>query len=106
MNLQKTYLLLALLAVQTAGRAATHTVNTLLDETSPDDNLLSLREAIAAAANGDTIDFSVHGTITLSLSGGELLISRNLRIIGPGANILTVSGNNARVFNISAGITA
>ena len=57
----------------------------------------SLRQAIADAAPGDTIDFGVMGTITLT--NGELVITNNLTIKGPGATILTVSGNNAsRVF--------
>src|SRR5262245_54296020 len=45
----------------------------------------SLRGQIAAAASGDTIVFdgSLRGTI--SLTSGELAISRNLTIQGPGA---------------------
>ena len=57
-----------------------------------------LRDAIAAAASGDTITFAVTGTITLA---SELAIDKNLTIQGPGANLLTISGNNAvRVFDI------
>ena len=60
----------------------------------------SLRAAIAAAAPGDTINFSVTGTIMLA---SELAIDKNLTIQGPGANLLTISGNNAvRVFNIGS----
>src|SRR5262249_41242462 len=41
---------------------------------------------------------------TLTLTGGELAINKDLAIIGPGANQLTVSGNNAsRVFDVQAG---
>lgn len=54
----------------------------------------SLRDAIAAAAPGDTIDFDVTGTITLS---STLTIDKNLTISGPGAANLAVSGNNAVV---------
>src|SRR6266550_2142551 len=42
-----------------------------------------LRDAIAKAASGDTITFSVTGTITLT--SGELVINKNLTINGPGA---------------------
>jgi hypothetical protein len=62
----------------------------------------SLRQAVLNAnANpgADEITFNVTGTITLTT--GELLITDKLTILGPGASLLTVSGNNAsRVFNI------
>ena len=64
----------------------------------------SLRQQIAAAASGDTIGFSVTGTITLT--GGELVINKNLTIAGPGAKDLIVSGGNrSRVFNVASGAT-
>ena len=55
----------------------------------------SLREAIAVAVAGDTITFipAVTGTITLTV--GELLINKGITIQGPGAQALTISGNNA-----------
>lgn len=59
----------------------------------------SLRQAISDANLGDTIAFSVSGTIVLS---SELLITKSLTIDGGGD--ITVSGNNAvRVFNIMGG---
>ena len=62
----------------------------------------SLREAIAAAGPGDTIQFAVTGTITLML--GQLQISQDLTITGPGAALLAISGNHAsQVFVISGG---
>ncbi len=77
---------------------ATITVTTL-DDSGPG----SLRQAIADAAPGDTIDFGVTGTITLT--GGELVITNDLTITGPGVTNLTVSGNNAsRVFLINSGV--
>jgi predicted outer membrane repeat protein len=67
----------------------------------------SLRAEIAAAAAGDTIvlDSSLSGQITLT--SGELDITHNLTIQGPGAATLTVSGNNAqRVFHILPSVSA
>src|SRR5690348_10989530 len=61
----------------------------------------SLRDAIAVANSGDTIDFSATGTITL---GSTLTIAKDLTISGPGASSLAISGNNlVRVFYASSG---
>jgi hypothetical protein len=48
----------------------------------------SLRAALASAANGDTINFSVTGTITLN--SAELVIGTNVTINGPGAASLAI----------------
>jgi Dockerin type I domain len=71
----------------------------------------SLRQALLDAnATWDSADvvtfdpalFSTPRTIPLT-TGGELLIAGPVTVAGPGANLLTVSGNNTvRVFNISA----
>lgn len=80
--------------------AATLTVSNTNDSGSG-----SLRAAIAAAAPGDTINFSVTGAITLTT--GELLIDKNLTISGPGASSLTIGGGGAsRVFELALGNTA
>jgi len=64
----------------------------------------SLREAIFLAASGDSINFSPNVTGTITLTSGELAIGKNLTIVGPGAKVLTVSGNNtSRVFHITGG---
>jgi predicted outer membrane repeat protein len=79
--------------------AATLTVSNLNDS-----GVGSLRQTIIDAGSGDTINFGVTGTITLS-SG--LDVTKNLSIIGPGASGIQISGNNAvYVFRIGAGITA
>jgi hypothetical protein len=69
-----------------------------------DNGIGSLRQAIQDAASGDTINFSVTGVITLT--NGELLITKDLTIIGPGVPNLTISGNmNSRIFEISSNVT-
>jgi predicted outer membrane repeat protein len=91
------------------------TVTTLADESdgSIADGDISLRDAIAAAPSGETINFAVTGTINLTL--GELIIQRNLTINGPGADLLTLdasgsdpepddnSGDGSRVIEIDDG---
>jgi hypothetical protein len=65
----------------------------------------SLRYEITNASPGDTITFdaSLNGQ-TITLTGGEITIDKALTIDGPGAALLTVSGNNAgRIFNITSG---
>jgi len=70
------------------------TVTTLADSGAG-----SLRQAIADATAGDTIDFNVSGTIVLAT---ELVIDKNLTING--GNSITVSGNNVtRVFKVANG---
>ena len=63
----------------------------------------SLRQAVLTACPGSTITFSgVTGTITLTT--GQITISQNLIINGPGASALSVSGGGAsRVFNVTGG---
>jgi hypothetical protein len=52
----------------------------------------SLRQAIADANLGDTIDFSLSYPALITLTSGELVISKNLTITGPGASHLAISG--------------
>jgi len=76
--------------------------------TTADSGPGSLREAIATAAAGETIDFAVSGVITLT--NAELLIGKDLTILGPGAGNLTIRRSTAngtpdfRIFNLQAGI--
>lgn len=62
-----------------------------------------LRDAIAMAASGDTINFG--GDYTITLTVGALTIDKNLTIDGAGHTI-TISGNHAvRVFYVNSGYT-
>ncbi|HRI13656.1 MAG TPA: choice-of-anchor Q domain-containing protein [Verrucomicrobiota bacterium] len=78
--------------------------NTLTVTRTNDSGPASLRRAIQDAAAGDTINLAVTGTITLT--SGELLLSKNVTLAGPGADRLDVSGNAAsRVFNVASNAT-
>jgi hypothetical protein len=60
----------------------------------------SLRQVLASATNGVTVDFNVTGTITLT--SGPLNVTTNVTLLGPGLGLLTVSGNNSSgVFNVT-----
>ncbi len=70
----------------------------------------SLRQAINAAAPGDTIQFdgALSGqTIHLDSVQGPLQLTKDVTITGLGAQNISVSGNNAtRVFQIDVGVSA
>src|SRR5438046_482619 len=62
----------------------------------------SLRQALADANDGDTIEFAVTGTI--GLTSGELLVDKAITISGPGAENLAVNGNaTSGVFHVTGG---
>ena len=79
---------LLLYAVALPAHAATITV-TNTNDSGPG----SLRQALANANNGDRITFAVSGTITLT-SGG-LGVNKNVTISGPGAEQLSIDGNQS-----------
>src|SRR5262249_23635893 len=67
----------------------------------------SLRAEIALAGNGDTIGFANSlKQKTITLTNGELAITKDLDIEGLGAQQLALSGNHAsRIFDLSAGVS-
>jgi hypothetical protein len=90
-----------LCAIGSAAYATTITVTTTND-TGPG----SLRQAIFTANNGDTIDFdpALNGQ-TVTLTSDELLMSKNITVSGPGANLLAIAraqdASNFRIFHIT-----
>jgi hypothetical protein len=86
---------------------STYHVNSLLDTGTGTGLSGDLRNCITqsdAHSGQDTIEFAVHGQITLNSALPAL--SDNTTIQGPGAASLTVSGNHAnRVFFVNAGVT-
>ncbi|MGH8099812.1 MAG: choice-of-anchor Q domain-containing protein [Chthoniobacterales bacterium] len=65
----------------------------------------SLRQALAAANDGDTIDATgILGVITLT--SGQLLVTKSVAINGAGADLLAVDGNaTSRLFQVGSGKT-
>ena len=103
------------------GTPVTLVVDTLTDELdgSVADGDVSLRDAIAVAVPGATIEFAAAltsgGPATIDLSLGQLLIDKSLSIVGPGASLLSIdasasdltpntdNGDGSRVFNVDDG---
>ena len=68
----------------------------------------TLRDALAAAQDGDTITFdaSIGSTITMAPVNGQFVIDQAISINGPGRDNLTIDGLNAtRVFYIDGSVT-
>ena len=82
-------------------------VTTNADVVNPNDGVLSLREAIAAAQDGDTITFdSSMNYKIVELDGSELSITKSLTIDASNLVLITISGRDkSRVFNIDGGST-
>lgn len=83
--------------------AASSPANTLTVTSNADSGAGSLRQAIADAASGDTIAFdaALNGSV-ITLTSGQLVISKNLSILGPGPGQLALNGNGAsRVFHLA-----
>ena len=77
---------------------------------SNDSGAGSLRNAIANASAGDTIEFNMTAgfvTSPIVISNAELTISQNLKIIGPGPGELSIDAeNSSTVFHVSSGVSA
>jgi hypothetical protein len=86
----------------TASPTPHSTMVTNTDDSGPG----SLRDVVQAAESGETITFDPDLTGTIFLTGGEIAIGRDIRIVGPtpaapGANVLSISGSGrSRVFNV------
>jgi hypothetical protein len=97
--------LLALLSVHRA-TAATFMVTSLANS-----GLGSLRQAVRkanASKGADQVVFAPGLTGTITLTTGEILITDPLVIHGPGAGVITVSGNDrSRIFHVeNSGVAA
>jgi hypothetical protein len=91
---------LFLLVLTASAPAATETVTS-----SGDSGPGSLRGVIAAAGNGDTIEFdaSLEGQ-TIVLTSGAIGVDKSLTIDGPGASELTIdAGHASQILTVTAG---
>ena len=67
---------------------------TITVTSTADSGANTLRQALAAANDGDTIDFNLTYPATIALTSGELVVfDKSITISGPGANNLAVDGN-------------
>ena len=64
----------------------------------------SLRQAVQDVVAGNFVTFASNVTGVITLSSGQIAISKDMNILGPGANVLTVSGvtNNRILFVTNA----
>ena len=76
----------ALLFAATLSVPSVHAATITVMNTN-DSGPASLRDAIATASSGDTIDFGAGVIGAITLTSGELLVDKNLTITGPGANV-------------------
>jgi len=108
-------LLAMLLAASPAGAVGTtYTVDTLADGASNSSDCItpvpgscSLRDAVDAATDGDTIVFASGLTGTITLNAGEMDFNAEFTLQGPGADLLTVdAAGSSRVFYMCTGSAA
>jgi hypothetical protein len=67
----------------------------------------SLRAMLLSAPAGSIVQFQAGLSGTITLTSGTLSITKNLTIAGPGAGLITVSGNNKfEDFDIGPAVTA
>ena len=85
----------ALIAGSGANANATNASNASIAVSNCNDSGAgSLRDAIGAAASGDTVDLSALTCSTITLTSGAIAITQNdLDIQGPGANNLAIDGS-------------
>jgi hypothetical protein len=107
-NLSRTYAIMTPCPTPTATSTPTPTpIGAFTVTNTNDSGPGSLRQALANANNGDTINFdpSLNGQ-TITLTTTELEVHRDVTILGPGPNLLTVmrsSQTQFRIFHVMPG---
>lgn len=70
---------------------------------SNDSGAGSLRDAVAAAGNGDSVVIPASVTAPIVLTGTQIVIHKSITITGAGAGVTVVDGNNAhRSFEVAS----
>jgi hypothetical protein len=80
--------------------------STITVTSTADSGVGTLRDALAKAVNGDTVDFaSALDGQAIILTSGQLNIQSAISIVGPGANLLSISANSKSLIlqNIAIG---
>jgi len=95
----------ALFSLASSGLAATLTVTN-----ANDGGAGSLRGVLAAAGSGDTVTFDpgafpANGNTVINLTGGRLIVGKDLAIQGPGAGGVTLSDSNDGIFSVTGSTT-
>ena len=98
-------LLIALLGAAAVGLPSVRGATITVTEVGDGFGFPTLRQALADANDGDTIEFGVTGIITLTT--GELLVNKSITVNGPGSGNLSIDGNRTtRVLHVSRSVTA
>ena len=92
-SLRSLTVLLGLIVAAASAHATTYTVKDTADSATDTGSIRSAVNSVNAGSGGDTINITALGTITLT--NGTLGLSKNVTILGPGAALLTISGNKA-----------
>jgi hypothetical protein len=101
-NVSRTYAIMTPCPTPTATSTPTPTpVGAITVTTTNDSGPGSLRQALADANDGDTINFdpALNGQ-TITLTTAELAINHDVTILGPGPNLLTVARSSQTQFRI------
>jgi hypothetical protein len=101
-NVSRTYAIMTPCPTPTATPTPTPTPTGAITVTTTNDSGPgSLRQALANANDGDTINFdpSLNGQ-TITLTTAELVINHRVTILGPGPNLITVARSSQTQFRI------
>ncbi len=103
-------IVIGVIGIQMAHAGKSVTVNSTNDQ--PESGLTTLREAVELSNTGSDVEINFDAEVfstpqTITLENGELLISSEVSINGPGKDLLTIDGNDqSRVFTVDDGTSA